>query len=336
MEAPGFWDDPERSNQKMKELKNLKDTVGECDKLSTQYDDILTLIDMGYEENDESLIPEIRGELDEFIREFDELRIGTLLSGEYDKNNAILKLNAGAGGTESCDWCGMLYRMYTRWAERKGFTIEVLDYLDGDEAGIKSVTFQVNGLNAYGYLKSEKGVHRLVRISPFNAQGKRQTSFVSLDVMPDIEGDLDVDIDEKDLRIDTYRSSGAGGQHINKTSSAIRITHIPTGTVVQCQNERSQFQNKDKAMQMLKAKLYLLKQEANAEKLSDIRGEVKEIGWGNQIRSYVLQPYTLVKDHRTDVETGNVDAVLDGGLDIFINGYLKCLSVQGDKKTENS
>ena len=336
MEAPGFWDDPERSKQKMKELKNLKDTVGECDKLSTQYDDILTLIDMGYEENDESLIPEIRGELDEFIREFDELRIGTLLSGEYDKNNAILKLNAGAGGTESCDWCGMLYRMYTRWAERKGFTIEVLDYLDGDEAGIKSVTFQVNGLNAYGYLKSEKGVHRLVRISPFNAQGKRQTSFVSLDVMPDIEGDLDVDIDEKDLRIDTYRSSGAGGQHINKTSSAIRITHIPTGTVVQCQNERSQFQNKDKAMQMLKAKLYLLKKEANAEKLSDIRGEVKEIGWGNQIRSYVLQPYTLVKDHRTDVETGNVDAVLDGGLDIFINGYLKWLSVQGDKKTENS
>ena len=335
MEAPGFWDDPERSNQKMKELKNLKDTVGECDKLSTQYDDILTLIDMGYEENDASLIPEIRGELDEFIREFDELRIGTLLSGEYDKNNAILKLNAGAGGTESCDWCGMLYRMYTRWAERKGFTIEVLDYLDGDEAGIKSVTFQVNGLNAYGYLKSEKGVHRLVRISPFNAQGKRQTSFVSLDVMPDIEGDLDVDIDEKDLRIDTYRSSGAGGQHINKTSSAIRITHIPTGTVVQCQNERSQFQNKDKAMQMLKAKLYLLKQEANAEKLSDIRGEVKEIGWGNQIRSYVLQPYTLVKDHRTDVETGNVDAVLDGGLDIFINGYLKWISVQGDKKTEN-
>lgn len=328
MEAPGFWDDPERSNQKMKELKNLKDTVGECDKLSTQYDDILTLIDMGYEENDESLIPEIRGELDEFIREFDELRIGTLLSGEYDKNNAILKLNAGAGGTESCDWCGMLYRMYTRWAERKGFTIEVLDYLDGDEAGIKSVTFQVNGLNAYGYLKSEKGVHRLVRISPFNAQGKRQTSFVSLDVMPDIEGDLDVDIDEKDLRIDTYRSSGAGGQHINKTSSAIRITHIPTGTVVQCQNERSQFQNKDKAMQMLKAKLYLLKQQEAEEKLSGIRGEVTDIGWGNQIRSYVMQPYTMVKDHRTNEETGNVDAVLDGGIDIFINAYLKWIALK--------
>ena len=328
MEAPGFWDDPERSNQKMKELKNLKDTVGECDKLSTQFDDILTLIDMGYEENDESLIPEIRGELDEFIREFDELRIGTLLSGEYDKNNAILKLNAGAGGTESCDWCGMLYRMYTRWAERKGFTIEVLDYLDGDEAGIKSVTFQVNGLNAYGYLKSEKGVHRLVRISPFNAQGKRQTSFVSLDVMPDIEGDLDVDIDEKDLRIDTYRSSGAGGQHINKTSSAIRITHIPTGTVVQCQNERSQFQNKDKAMQMLKAKLYLIKEQENREKLSDIRGEVSDNGWGNQIRSYVMQPYTMVKDHRTNEETGNVDAVLDGGIDLFINAYLKWIALK--------
>ena len=335
MEAPGFWDDPERSNQKMKELKNLKDTVGECDKLSTQYDDILTLIDMGYEENDASLIPEIREELDEFIREFDELRIGTLLSGEYDKNNAILKLNAGAGGTESCDWCGMLYRMYTRWAERKGFAIEVLDYLDGDEAGIKSVTFQVNGLNAYGYLKSEKGVHRLVRISPFNAQGKRQTSFVSLDVMPDIEGDLDVDIDEKDLRIDTYRSSGAGGQHINKTSSAIRITHIPTGIVVQCQNERSQFQNKDKAMQMLKAKLYLLKQQENMEKLSGIRGEVTEIGWGNQIRSYVMQPYTMVKDHRTGTESGNVDSVLDGNLDPFINGYLKWIAL-GGKQPENA
>ena len=327
MEDPGFWDDPDSSNKKMKELKTLKDTVGIYQKLEDQYEDILTLIQMGYEENDESLIPEIAGELAEFKAEFDELRIGTLLAGEYDKNNAILKLNAGAGGTESCDWCSMLYRMYTRWAERKGFAVEVLDYLDGDEAGIKSVTFQVNGINAYGYLKSEKGVHRLVRISPFNAQGKRQTSFVSLDVMPEIEDDLDVEIDEKDLRIDTYRSSGAGGQHVNKTSSAIRITHIPTGTVVQCQNERSQFQNKDKAMQMLKAKLFLLKQEANVEKLSDIRGEVKDIGWGNQIRSYVLQPYTMVKDHRTEVESGNVDAVLDGAIDTFINGYLKWISV---------
>jgi len=327
MEAPGFWDDPDRSNLKMKELKNLKDTVEQCSKLSTQYDDILTLIEMGYEDEDPEMAAEIRTELDEFVTEFETLRIGTLLSGEYDKNNAILKLNAGAGGTESCDWAGMLYRMYTRWAERKGFALEVLDYLDGDEAGIKSVTFQVNGINAYGYLKSEKGVHRLVRISPFNAQGKRQTSFVSLDVMPDIEEDLDVEIDEKDLRIDTYRSSGAGGQHINKTSSAVRITHIPTGTVVQCQNERSQFQNKDKAMQMLKAKLFLLKQEANVEKLSDIRGEIKDIGWGNQIRSYVLQPYTMVKDHRTEVETGNVDAVLDGAIDLFINGYLKWINV---------
>ncbi|MCM1540229.1 MAG: peptide chain release factor 2 [Blautia sp.] len=332
MEAPGFWDDPDRSNKQMKELKNLKNVVEQCDKLSGQYDDILTLIEMGYEEDDDSMVAEIRGEMDEFISEFEELRIGTLLAEEYDKNNAILKLNAGAGGTESCDWCGMLYRMYTRWAERKGFSLEVLDYLDGDEAGIKSVTFQVNGENAYGYLKSEKGVHRLVRISPFNAQGKRQTSFVSLDVMPDIEEDLDVEIDEKDLRIDTYRSSGAGGQHINKTSSAIRITHIPTGTVVQCQNERSQFQNKDKAMQMLKAKLYLLKQEANVEKLSDIRGEVKEIGWGNQIRSYVLQPYKLVKDLRTDVETGNADAVLDGALDPFINGYLKWINTKDNNK----
>ena len=336
MEAPGFWDDPDRSNMKMKELKNLKDTVDQCQKLSSQFDDILTLIEMGYEDEDEAMVPEIRGELDEFISEFEELRISTLLSGEYDKDNAILKLNAGAGGTESCDWCSMLYRMYTRWAERKGFTIDVLDFLDGDEAGIKSVTFQVNGTNAYGYLKSEKGVHRLVRISPFNAQGKRQTSFVSLDVMPDIEEDLDVEIDEKDLRIDTYRSSGAGGQHINKTSSAIRITHIPTGTVVTCQNERSQFQNKDKAMQMLKAKLYLLKQEANVEKLSDIRGEIKEIGFGNQIRSYVLQPYKLVKDLRTDVETGNVDAVLDGALDPFMNGYLKWLSIGQPKSMSSS
>lgn len=326
MEAPGFWDEPERSNKQMKELKNLKDTCQTYRDLETQYEDILTLIEMGYEENDASLIPEIEQELNSFVDTFEEIRISTLLSGEYDKNNAILKLNAGAGGTESCDWCSMLYRMYTRWAERKGFSVEVLDYLDGDEAGIKSVTFQVNGINAFGYLKSEKGVHRLVRISPFNAQGKRQTSFVSLDVMPDIEEDLDIEINEDDLRIDTYRSSGAGGQHINKTSSAIRITHIPTGTVVQCQNERSQFQNKDKAMQMLKAKLFLLKQEANAEKLSDIRGEVKDIAWGNQIRSYVLQPYTMVKDHRTGAESGNADAVLDGALDLFINAYLKWLS----------
>mgnify|MGYP004660037303 FL=1 len=326
MQAPGFWDDPEKSNQKMKEVKSLKDVVDTMDHLQSQYEDILTLIEMGYEDNDPAIIPDIQEELDSFKKTFDEIRISTLLSGEYDKNNAILKLNAGAGGTESCDWCGMLYRMYTRWAERKGYSIEVIDYLDGDEAGIKSVTFQINGENAYGYLKSEKGVHRLVRISPFNAQGKRQTSFVSLDVMPDIEEDLDVEIRDEDIRIDTYRSSGAGGQHINKTSSAIRITHFPSGIVVSCQNERSQHMNKDKAMQMLKAKLYLLKQEENAEKLSDIRGDVKEIGWGNQIRSYVLQPYTMVKDHRTNEESGNVDAVLDGAIDPFINAYLKWIN----------
>ena len=322
MEAPGFWDDPDSSNRKMKELKNLKDTAELCDKLEMQYSDILMLIEMGHEEEDPEMVGEIRAELDEFIEELDELRVSTLLSGEYDRDNAILKLNAGAGGTESCDWCGMLYRMYTRWAEKKGFSVEVLDYLDGEEAGIKSVTFQINGENAYGYLKSEKGVHRLVRISPFNAQGKRQTSFVSLDVMPDIEEDVDVEINPDDLRIDTYRSSGAGGQHINKTSSAIRITHLPTGIVVQCQNERSQFQNKDKAMQMLKAKLYLMKQQEQADKVSGIRGEIKEIGFGSQIRSYVMQPYTLVKDHRTNMEISNVNGVLDGNLDPFINAYL--------------
>ena len=327
MEEPGFWDDPERSTKTVREAKNLKDTVDGYKHLEQQYEDIQVMIEMGYEENDPAMIPEIQEMLDEFVKELEELRTKTLLSGEYDGCNAILKLNAGAGGTEAMDWCSMLYRMYQRWADKKGFTTEVLDFLDGDEAGLKSITLQVNGENAYGYLKSEKGVHRLVRISPFNAAGKRQTSFVSCDVMPDIEEDLDVEINPDDLRIDTYRSSGAGGQHINKTSSAIRITHLPTGIVVQCQNERSQFQNKDKAMQMLKAKLYLLKQQENAEKLSDIRGDVKDINFGNQIRSYVMQPYTMVKDHRTGVETGNVDSVLDGKLDIFMNGYLKWLSL---------
>jgi len=296
--------------------------VEKYNKLKSEYEDIGVLIEMGYEENDESLIPEIEAMLEEFTKEIDALKIATLLTGEYDSSNAIMKLNAGAGGTESCDWCSMLYRMYTRWAAKEGYTVDVLDILEGDEAGIKSVTLQINGLNAYGYLRSEHGVHRLVRISPFNAAGKRQTSFVSCDIMPDIEEDLDVDINPDDLRIDTYRSSGAGGQHINKTSSAIRITHIPTGVVVQCQNERSQFQNKDKAMQMLKAKLFMLKQQANVEKLSDIRGDVKDIGWGNQIRSYVMQPYTMVKDHRTGAESGNVSAVMDGDIDKFIIAYL--------------
>ena len=313
-------------------LKGLKEEVETYESLQTGYEDIETLLEMGYEEEDESLIPEVQAEMDSFVERFENLRIKTLLSGEYDRYHAILKLNAGAGGTESCDWASMLYRMYTRWAERHGFSVEVLDYLDGDEAGIKSVTFQINGENAYGYLKSEKGVHRLVRISPFNAQGKRQTSFVSLDVMPDIEDDIDIEINTEDLRIDTYRSSGAGGQHINKTSSAIRITHLPTGIVVQCQNERSQFQNKDKAMQMLKAKLYMLEQQKNAEKLSGIRGEVTDIGWGNQIRSYVMQPYTLVKDHRTSEEISNVGAVMDGNIDPFINAYLKWINTKPEEE----
>ena len=334
MEEPGFWDDPERSTKTVREAKNLKDTVDGYKHLEQQYEDIQVMIEMGYEENDPAMIPEIQEMLDEFVKELEELRTKTLLSGEYDGCNAILKLNAGAGGTEAMDWCSMLYRMYQRWADKKGFTTEVLDFLDGDEAGLKSITLQVNGENAYGYLKSEKGVHRLVRSSPFNAAGKRQTSFVSCDVMPDIEEDLDVEINPDDLRIDTYRSSGAGGQHINKTSSAIRITHLPTGIVVQCQNERSQFQNKDKAMQMLKAKLYLLKQQENAEKLSDIRGDVKDINFGNQIRSYVMQPYTLVKDHRTNAENGNVNAVMDGDIDLFISAYLKWISLKNQKTEE--
>lgn len=327
MEAPDFWDNVETSQQKMKTLKSLKDDVEIFAQLKEQFEDMETLIEMAEEENDISLVEEAKEELSAFEKSFEGIRMKTLLSGEYDRDNAILSLHAGAGGTESCDWAAMLYRMFTRWASDKGFGVEVLDSLDGDEAGIKSITFQVNGENAYGYLKSEKGVHRLVRISPFNAAGKRQTSFVSCDVMPDIEEDIDIEINDEDIRIDTYRSSGAGGQHINKTSSAIRITHFPTGIVVQCQNERSQHMNKDKAMQMLKARLYLLKQQENAQKAAGIRGEVTEIGWGNQIRSYVMQPYTMVKDHRTGVETGNVDSVMDGKIDLFINGYLKWLSL---------
>ncbi len=312
----------------MKELKNLKDTVQVYKSLLTQYEDIETMLEMGYEENDNSLVNEIQQMLDQFISDFDTLRISTLLSDEYDKDNAILTLHAGAGGTESCDWANMLYRMYQRWADKKGFQTELIDFLDGEEAGFKSVTLEIKGENAYGYLKSERGVHRLVRISPFNAAGKRQTSFVSCDVMPDIEEDLDIEINDDDIRIDTYRSSGAGGQHVNKTSSAIRITHFPTGIVVQCQNERSQHSNKDKAMQMLKAKLYLQKQQENQMKENDIRGEIKEIGWGNQIRSYVLQPYTMVKDHRTNEEIGNAQSVLDGNIDPFINAYLKWNSIK--------
>lgn len=327
MEEPDFWDDATESGEYMKEVNTLKSIVKKYEDVKEQYEDTQTLIEMALEENDESLVDEINDTFNGFVKALDNLRIETLLSGEYDDNNAIITLHAGAGGTESCDWAQMLARMYQRWADKKGFTSQILDYLDGEEAGFKSVTIEIAGENAYGYLKSERGVHRLVRISPFNAAGKRQTSFVSCDVMPDIEKDLDIEINDDDIRIDTYRSSGAGGQHINKTSSAIRITHIPTGIVVQCQNERSQHKNKDKAMQMLKAKLYLLKEQENLEKESDIRGDVKEIGWGSQIRSYVMQPYTLVKDHRTNCEIGNVNSVLDGNIDDFINAYLKWISV---------
>ena len=327
MEEPGFWDDPEQSTRMVRESKNLKDEVDTYRALEQQYEDIQVMIQMGYEENDSSLIPEIEEMLEQFKETLENMRMKLLLSGEYDSNNAILRLNAGAGGTESCDWCSILYRMYCRWAESKGFKAHVLDFLDGEEAGIKSVTVQIDGENAYGYLRSEHGVHRLVRISPFNSAGKRQTSFVSCDVMPNIEEDIDIEVNPDDIRVDTYRSSGAGGQHINKTSSAIRITHFPTGIVVTCQNERSQFQNKEKAMQMLKAKLLMVKQEEQAAKAAGIRGDVKDIGWGSQIRSYVLQPYTMVKDHRTGEESGNVDAVLDGAIDNFISAYLRWMSL---------
>ncbi len=320
----------------MQELKSLQDALKQIQALYSSFEDIHVWMEMGYEEGDASVAEEIREEVEQFQKLFEEIRVKTLLSGEYDDCKAIVTIHAGTGGTEACDWASMLYRMYCRWAERKGFSITVLDDLDGDITGIKSVTFEVDGEKAYGYLKSEKGVHRLVRMSPFNAAGKRQTSFVSVDVLPDIEKDLDIEIGEDELKIDTYRSSGAGGQHVNKTSSAIRITHLPTGIVVQCQNERSQHHNKEKAMQMLKAKLQLLKEQEQAEKVSDIRGEVKEIGFGNQIRSYVMQPYTMVKDHRTNEETGNVTAVLDGNIDPFINAYLSSLQGRTGKGERGS
>lgn len=336
MEAPGFWDDVTHSQEIMKTLKGLKDTLETFRMVETQMEDIETMIEMAEEEQDETLIVEIQDMFSSFVETLETLKMRTLLSGEFDKDNAVVTLHAGAGGTESCDWVSMLYRMYTRWCDKHGFSIEVLDYLDGEEAGIKSVTFQVNGENAYGYLKSEKGVHRLVRISPFNAAGKRQTSFAACDVMPDIDDSIEVEIRDEDLRVDTYRSSGAGGQHINKTSSAVRITHLPTGIVVQCQNERSQHSNKDRAMKMLQSKLYFLKEQENLERISDIRGEITENGWGSQIRSYVMQPYTMVKDHRTNEESGNVLAVLDGEIDQFVNAYLKWISQSKDRGEEHA
>ena len=322
MEEPSFWDDVEKSKKTMSKLKSMKDELEGFQALESGKEEIALLIEMAEEEGDASLIPEIESEFEAFTERLETLRLATLLSDEYDGSDAIVTLHAGAGGTEACDWCSMLYRMYMRWAEKRGLEFETIDYLDGDEAGIKAVTFEVHGENSYGLLKSEHGVHRLVRISPFNAAGKRQTSFVSCDVMPDIDEDIDIEIDKDDLRIDLYRASGAGGQHINKTSSAVRLTHLPTGIVVQCQNERSQHQNKDKAMAMLRSKLYLLQQAENAEKAADIKGDVKDINFGNQIRSYVLQPYTMVKDHRTNKEIGNAQSVLDGKIDPFISAYL--------------
>ena len=329
---PGFWDNVEKSQQVLQKTGALKGKVEAYEALVSKYEDTAALIELANEEEDLSLLEEAQAEVDEVRGTLEKQRLQTLLTGEYDKNNAILTFHAGSGGTEAQDWAEMLYRMYTRWADRKGFSIDVMNFVDGDEAGIKSVDFQINGSNAYGYLKSERGVHRLVRISPFNAQGKRQTSFVSCDVMPDIEKDIDIVINPDDIRIDTYRSSGAGGQHINKTSSAIRITHFPSGIVVTCQNERSQFQNKDNAMQILKAKLYMKKMEEEQAKLAGIRGEVKDIAWGSQIRSYVLQPYTMVKDTRTGEETSNTSAVLDGDIDRFINAYLKMEAGKAERK----
>ena len=327
MEAANFWEDSSKSAEILKEAKSLESDIESFKELKSLYEDIEVLIELAGEEKDTSLLNDIKHSLNTLESRINALRTKTLLFGEYDSSCAILKLNAGVGGVEACDWCSMLYRMYSRWAQNMGYSVEVLDFLEEDEAGLKSITMQISGLNAYGYLKSEHGIHRLVRISPFNAAAKRQTSFVSCDVVPEIEEDLDLDINEEDIRMDTYRASGAGGQHVNKTSSAVRITHIPTGIVVQCQNERSQLRNKEKAMQMLKSKLYMIKKQENVDKISDIRGSVKEIGWGSQIRSYIMQPYSLVKDHRTGCETANVSAVLDGDIEKFITAYLTYLSL---------
>ena len=327
MEAANFWEDSSKSAEILKEAKSLESDIESFKELKSLYEDIEVLIELAGEEKDTSLLNDIKHSLNTLESRINALRTKTLLFGEYDSSCAILKLNAGVGGVEACDWCSMLYRMYSRWAQNMGYSVEVLDFLEEDEAGLKSITMQINGLNAYGYLKSEHGIHRLVRISPFNAAAKRQTSFVSCDVVPEIEEDLELDINEEDIRMDTYRASGAGGQHVNKTSSAVRITHIPTGIVVQCQNERSQLRNKEKAMQMLKSKLYMIKKQENVDKISDIRGSVKEIGWGSQIRSYIMQPYSLVKDHRTGCETANVSAVLDGDIERFITAYLTYLSL---------
>ena len=324
---PNFWNDTENSQKVVREMSHLKSAVRAFDKLKSKYDDTLTLVELALETGEEDVYDEAKADYDFILADLETQKLATLLSGEYDANNAILTFHAGAGGTEAQDWAQMLYRMYTRWAERHGFKYKILDYLDGDEAGIKSASILIEGENAYGFLKSEAGVHRLVRISPFDASGRRQTSFASLEVMPELSDDTDIEINPSDLKVDTYRAGGAGGQHVNKTESAVRITHIPTGVVVACQNERSQIQNREVAMKMLKAKLAEIKEREHLEKIEDIKGVQKEIGWGSQIRSYVFMPYTLVKDHRTNFEMGNVSAVMDGDLDGFINAYLKAKSL---------
>ena len=324
--AEGFWNDLENSQAVLKKTSQLKNKVAMFSSLENGYSDVLTLIEMANEEEDEGMLDEVTKSVDDYLKQLEEASLSTLLNGEYDNSNAILTFHAGAGGTEAQDWAQMLFRMYCRWGERRGFKVKTLDYLDGEEAGIKSAVLMIEGVNAYGYLKSEAGVHRLVRVSPFDSSGRRHTSFASLEVMPEISDSMDVEIREEDLKVDTYRSSGAGGQHVNKTESAIRITHIPTGIICACQNERSQHQNREMAMKMLKSKLLEIKEREHLEKIEDIKGVQKDNGWGSQIRSYVFMPYTMVKDHRTNFESGNINAVMDGDLDGFINAYLKALS----------
>ncbi|GGG84575.1 peptide chain release factor 2 [Paenibacillus radicis (ex Gao et al. 2016)] len=323
MTVPDFWDDNEKAQSLISELNAVKSVVEQYERLNSDQEDLQTMLELAEDEDDESIEADIVEGTAALVAKVNDFQLQLLLNQPYDKLNAILELHPGAGGTESQDWGQMLYRMYTRWAEKRGFKVEVLDYQDGDEAGIKSVTIAVKGYNAYGYLKAEKGVHRLVRISPFDSSGRRHTSFVSCDVVPEITDDIDIEIRSEDLKVDTYRASGAGGQHVNKTESAIRITHIPSGIVVACQQERSQIQNRERAMNMLRSKLYERKIEEQRQHLAEIRGEQSDIAWGSQIRSYVFHPYSMVKDHRTDVETGNVGAVMDGDINAFIDGYLR-------------
>lgn len=320
---PDFWDDQENSGKTLQTIRQLKNKVESYEKLRADFEDALVLDELADEAEDLSMLEEVTAAADDFEKKLEDMRLSTLLTGEYDGKNAILTFHAGAGGTEAQDWAEMLFRMYQHWGERHGYKVSTLDYLDGEEAGLKSAVMLIEGENAYGYLKSEIGVHRLVRVSPFDSSGRRHTSFASLEVMPEIDDTIEVEINPDDLRVDTYRSSGAGGQHINKTSSAIRITHLPTGIVVACQNERSQHQNREMAMKMLKSKLVEIKEREHLEKIEDIKGVQKEIAWGSQIRSYVFMPYTLAKDHRTGFENGNINAVMDGDIDGFINAYLK-------------